>query len=98
VLRDNLQAGILSNLRIDIDTPISQPGGSSQPSAEQISALTEMGFTSLQAAKALRETVSTRGALCLICLIHFHREEALNAQSNGCLITQMTLERKKQRL
>ena len=43
----------------DIDTPI-QPGGSkgSEPSADQIGMLADMGFTAAQAKKALRETVS----------------------------------------
>lgn len=45
----------------DIDDPI-QPAGSGpsgpEPSIEQISMLSEMGFTPAQARKALRETVS----------------------------------------
>jgi ubiquitin carboxyl-terminal hydrolase 5/13 len=44
----------------DIDSPI-QPVGQSasgpEPSAEQIGALADMGFTAPQARKALRETV-----------------------------------------
>ncbi|KAH8091347.1 ubiquitin carboxyl-terminal hydrolase 14 [Cristinia sonorae] len=43
----------------DIDAPIQlagAPSGSSEPSAEQISMLADMGFTAAQAKKALRET------------------------------------------
>lgn len=44
---------------IDIDAPIQVPGRSSvpEPSAEQVAMLSDMGFTSAQARKALRETV-----------------------------------------
>ena len=52
---------------IDIDDPIveSAPsagsggsGGGNEPSAEQVAMLADMGFTTAQAKKALRETVS----------------------------------------
>ena len=43
----------------DIDAPIQlAASSSSEPSAEQIGMLADMGFTSAQAKKALRETVS----------------------------------------
>lgn len=47
----------------DIDDPIQVPsaGGAAsgpEPSAEQVAMLADMGFTSAQAKKALRETVS----------------------------------------
>jgi ubiquitin carboxyl-terminal hydrolase 5/13 len=52
----------------DIDSPI-QPVGQSasgpEPSAEQIGALADMGFTAPQARKALRETVYN-----IKCIIH----------------------------
>lgn len=50
----------------DIDAPIQRSApaaGGPEPSAEQISALADMGFTSAQARKALRETVS----YCMSC-------------------------------
>jgi len=47
---------------VDIDTPLQPPTASgvasSEPSADQISLLADMGFTAAQAYKALRETVS----------------------------------------
>lgn len=46
---------------VDIDTPIKPSGAPAkgpEPSADQISALVDMGFTAAQARKALRETVS----------------------------------------
>lgn len=45
---------------IDIDDPIRVPSSSSdlpEPDPEQVAKLAEMGFTSAQARKALRETV-----------------------------------------
>ena len=50
---------------VDIDAPIQLPGASAsagpEPSAEQVAMLADMGFTSAQASKALREPVrSTR--------------------------------------
>jgi ubiquitin carboxyl-terminal hydrolase 5/13 len=45
----------------DIDAPIQPAGGAAggpEPSPEQISMLSDMGFTPAQARKALRETVS----------------------------------------
>lgn len=47
---------------IDIDDPIISSGGAPsipEPSVEQVNMLCDMGFTSAQAKKALRETVST---------------------------------------
>jgi len=47
----------------DIDTPIElnpSVSGAPEPNAEQISMLADMGFTSSQARKALRETVSRK--------------------------------------
>lgn len=46
----------------DIDDPIISSGGAPsipEPSVEQVNMLCDMGFTSAQAKKALRETVST---------------------------------------
>jgi len=40
----------------DIDAPIQASGKSPEPSADQVSMLADMGFTSAQARKALRET------------------------------------------
>ena len=47
-------------LFVDIDAPIQQAGSSSssEPSVEQVSMLADMGFSTAQAKKALRETVS----------------------------------------
>lgn len=45
----------------DIDDPIISSGGAPsipEPSVEQVNMLCDMGFTSAQAKKALRETVS----------------------------------------
>ena len=45
---------------IDDPLPSQGEGDSSGPSEEQIGILCEMGFTALQAKKALKETVSTK--------------------------------------
>jgi len=47
---------------VDIDAPLQPPsggsaGGVSEPDPDQVAMLADMGFTSAQARKALRETV-----------------------------------------
>lgn len=54
---------MLTMLIPDIDAPIQtsgSTGGAAEPSDDQITMLSEMGFTAAQARKALRESVSCR--------------------------------------
>lgn len=54
----------LNPLTTDIDAPIQAGGGAAkgpEPSPDQIAMIADMGFTSAQARKALRETVSSHG-------------------------------------
>ena len=57
----------------DIDAPIQLPGANAsagpEPSAEQVAMLADMGFTSAQASKALRETVRFPQSLTLNMLL-----------------------------
>lgn len=83
----------------DIDDPIQiiaagAAGSSPEPSQEQISMLTDMGFTSLQAKKALRETVSQSLDYMFTILISGHRMATLNVPLSGFLVTLMTQARR----
>ena len=64
---------VLIGMCVDIDAPIQPPGGnasaSPEPSAEQVAMLADMGFTSAQASKALRETVRFPHPLALNMLL-----------------------------
>lgn len=72
----------LTNLCVDIDAPIQlsaySSGGSSvaEPSEEQVSMLSDMGFTPAQARKALRGTVSGLQAY----VVHFGIEDTTHCR------------------
>jgi ubiquitin carboxyl-terminal hydrolase 5/13 len=86
--------------QLDIDDPIQSAGTSQKsaymPSEEQVVMLAEMGFTSAQARKALRETVRSRFVDCHYNRLNagsfFGRLETLSVPSNGSSVTQMTPE------
>jgi ubiquitin carboxyl-terminal hydrolase 5/13 len=64
----------------DIDSPIQTTGSSApEPSAEQVSMLADMGFTTGQAKKALRETVRFL-RIALHPLLIYHSRAAIQRE------------------
>jgi hypothetical protein len=65
-------------VHVDIDDPIEalslSPKGGPEPNPEQVAMLADMGFTSAQARKALRETVREKKKLCLVFSMIFFLE------------------------